>query len=218
MRWQKVRQSKVNWVHLHRFCHFIKPDLHRTTGVHGSVTPHGTRSRFVGPNSSTGVVEGAQFVRRRGEDAVVVRGDVAEGCKAAAVDEGVDVKARDATLRIRCHLDIDVAWVAAAIDPVDLLSVKRNPHGRTGLSCKNGGAHLMRKRIGFSTKTSTHKGADDVDLVHGHLENGGEGSVSVVGDLLGRVELQTAVGVPVSDHSVRLGEAVVNAQHVPGAV
>ncbi len=73
----------------------------------------------------------------------------------------------------------------------------------------------MREGVGLPSESTTNKGANHVDLVHGHLEHRGQGSVCVVGDLLRGVELQAAVGVPVRHHRVRLGEAMVHALKAP---
>ena len=92
MRRQKVGEAKVNGVDVHRFGHLIQSDLNGTPRVDGTMTTHGTRSRFVGPDTSPGVMERTEFVGSCGQHAVVVGSDVAEGSKTTTVDEGVDVE------------------------------------------------------------------------------------------------------------------------------
>ena len=141
-----------------------------------------------------------------------------EGSKTTAVDEGVDVETGNPTFGIGGHLDIDVAWVPSTVDPIDLFPVKGDANGPPGFSRQNGGAHFVRERVGFATETAADKSANHVDLVHGDIKDGREGTVRVVRDLLGGVELQAPVGVPVGHDSVGFGEPVVDAQHRPGTV
>ena len=172
VRRKQVREPQVNGVDVHGLGHFVQPDLNRTSSVDRPVASHGTRGRFVGPHTSACVVEGAEFVRCRRQDAVVVRGDVTEGRKTASVNERIDVKTRDSPLRVGGHLDVDMARVAATVDPVHFFSIERNPNGSAGFTCKNGSAHFVRERVRFSSKAATDKRANDVDLVHGDVENG----------------------------------------------
>ena len=89
---EQVGEAEVNGVDGKLLCHFVQPHLYRAAGVHGTVPSHGPRCRFVGPNTSAGVVEGPEFVRCGGQHAVVVRGHVTKRSEPAAVDERVDVK------------------------------------------------------------------------------------------------------------------------------
>ena len=72
---------------------------------------------------------------------------MAEGSETASVDERIDVKARDSPLRVGGHLDVDVAWVAASVDPIHFFSVKRDSNGSAGFTCENGSAHFVRERV-----------------------------------------------------------------------
>ena len=92
-------------------------------------------------------MEGTKFVRGGGENTVVIRCDVPEGRKAAAVDERIDVKARDTTRVVGRHFYVDVAWMATTIDPVNFLTVKGDANGASCLSGQQSGAHLVREGI-----------------------------------------------------------------------
>ena len=215
MRREQVRKPKVDGVHLHALSHFVQPNFNGASRVDRPVASHGPRSRFVGPNASARVVEGAELVGCGGQHAVVIRRHVAEGSKTSPVDEGVDIETRNSAFIVGGHLHVDVAGVPASVDPVHLFPVEGDANRLPGFTSQDGSAHLVRKRVGFAAEATADKGANHVDLVHGDVEDGGERPVGVMGNLLRRVQLQAPVRPPMSDNSVRLGKAVVHARHRP---
>ena len=108
--------------------------------------------------------------------------------------------------------------MAATVDPIHLFPVKRDAYRFSGLPSQQRRTHFMGERVGFAAEPATNKGTNDVDLVHGDIKHGGQGTVGVMRYLLRRVQLQTPVRVPMSHHGVRFGEPVVNAFHGPRAV
>ena len=143
---------------------------------------------------------------------------MAKRSEATAVDEGIDIKARNTSRIIGRHLHINVAWMAAAVDPVDFLTVKGDADGAARFASQQSSAHLVREGVGFSTKATAHKGADDVDLVHGDIQHGRKCTVGVMRHLLRRVELKSSIRVPMGHNGMRFSEPVVNAHHGPRAM
>ena len=163
-------------------------------------------------------MERTQFIGGSSQHPVVVRSDVSKGCKTTAIDEGINVETGDSPRIIGRHFHVDMTWVAATIDPVDFFAVKGNSNGPAGFAGQQSSAHLVREGVGFSSKSSAHKGSNDVDLVHRDIQYRRKCTVRVVRYLLRRVELKSSVGVPMSHHGVWFSESVMNTGHRPGAV
>ena len=176
---------------------------------------HGTTCRFVCPNTGTCVVEGTKFVRCGCQNTVVIGRNVTEGSKSTTIDESVDIKARNSSLLISGHLDFDVTRVSASIDPVHFFSSEIDSNRTSCFSSENGCAHLVREGIRFTTKTTSNKRSDYIDLVHWNLKNGRKCTMGVVWYLLWRIQLQTAVWIPMSNDSMWLCESMVNTFHSP---
>ncbi len=105
--------------------------------------------------------------------------------------------------------------MTTSIDPKDLFSVECDADRAARLSRKDGGAHLVREGVGFTTEAASHKGAIDIDLVHWYIQHIRQGAVQIVRHLLWGVECQSTGRVPVSGYRVGLGEAVVDATEFP---
>ena len=176
---------------------------------------HSATCRFVCPNTSTCVVEGTKFVRCGCEYTVVIGRNVTEGSKSTTIDESVDIKARNSSLLVSGHLDFDVTRVSASIDPVHFFSSEIDSNWTSCFSSENGCAHLVREGIRFTTKTTSNKRSDYIDLVHWNLENGRKGSMGVVWYLLRRVQLKTTVWIPMSNDSMWFSESMMNTFHTP---
>ena len=88
-----------------------------------------------------------------------------------AIDQSIDIKTRDSPVIIGGHFHIDVAGMTTTIDPVNFLSVERDPHRSPGAASQDGGAHFVGERVRFATEPSANESANDVDLVHGDIED-----------------------------------------------
>ena len=73
----------------------------------------------------------------------------------------------------------------------------------------------MGKRVGLTSETAADKSPVDVDLMHRHVEDIGQGPVDVVRNLLGSVEGQPTRWVPIGDHGMGLSEPVVGTGELP---
>ena len=217
VRRQEVGQAQIDGVHGQLLGDVVQSDLDGAAGVDRPVAAHRTASGLVGPYARTGVVEGTKLVGRGRQHAVVVRGHVPEGSKSASIDQRVNVQSGDATVFVRVEFDLDVGRVTATVDPVHFLTVEGDANRSAALACKDGRTHFVREGVRLAAESSADEGPDDVDLVHGDVQDRREGAVGVVWHLLRRVELQTSVGVPVRDDGVRFGEAVVHALKTPRA-
>ena len=215
MRRKKICQSQVDWINLHLFSHLIESDFNRTASVHRTVSAHGSTGWFVGPNPSTCVMERPEFVRSGGKNAVVIGRDVAKRGKAAPVNEGIDIKSGDSSFFIGSHLDFDVTGVTASINPVDFFTCEVDSNRPTCFTRENCSAHFVREWIRLATESTAHKCSNDVDLMHRNFENCGKCSVCIMRNLLRRVQLKTAVGIPMSNNCVRLCESVMYPFHSP---
>ncbi len=87
--WQQIGESEGDGINLQIIRNLVDSDLDCTARIHRPMPSHRPRRRFVGPNPSTGVVEGADFVGSGVQYAVVVGRHMSERGEGTSVNQSV---------------------------------------------------------------------------------------------------------------------------------